>query len=218
MKLSNPFEDHKIAATYESWYLTKGKKAAEQEKALLKSLIEQYSNAQTILEVGCGTGYFTSWFEELGLRAVGLDYSRSMIRQAHEGHHLPFIRGDALTLPFQAKSFDLVALITTLEFNVLPSQVIMEAIRVSRQGLILGVINRLSLLGLQYRRKGGPIWGQARLFSTGELMRMLKTIIPKNSRIKSKTTLWPLFPGVSKLPWGGFIGMAVLLQGQVKER
>ncbi len=217
MNLHNPFENPEIAADYEGWYFTKGKKAANAEKALLKSIIAQYHNAQTILEVGCGTGYFTNWFEELGLRTVGLDYSRSMIREAHENHHFPIIQGDALALPFQKHSFDLVAVITSLEFIALPDQALVEAIRVSRQGLILGVINKCSLLGWRYRKKGGSIWGQARLFSPGELINMLKPIVPKNRLIKFRTTLFPLIPGASKLPWGGFIGMAVFFHTQAKE-
>jgi ubiquinone/menaquinone biosynthesis C-methylase UbiE len=216
MNFDNPFVDPEIAAAYEAWYITKGKKAADAEKALLKSIIAQFHNAQTILEVGCGTGYFTSWFAELGLRAAGLDHSKPIIREAYENHHFPIIQGDAIALPFQKQSFDLVALITSLEFIALPDQALIEAIRVSRQGLILGVINKFSLLGRRYRKKGGAIWGKARLFSPGELINMLKPIVPKNSRIKYKTTLLPLFPGASKLPWGGFIGLAVFPEGQEK--
>jgi hypothetical protein len=87
-----------------------------------------------------------------------------------------------------------------LEFIALPDQALVEAMRVSRQGLILGVINKFSLLGWRCRKKGGSIWGQARLFSPGELINMLKPIVPKNSRIKYRTTLFPLIPGASKLP------------------
>ena len=218
MNFRNPFENPEIAAAYQGWYFTKGKKAAAAEKALLKTIILQYHNAQTILEVGCGTGYFTNWFEELRLRSVGLDCSRSMIQEARQNYHFPIVHGDALALPFQAKSFDVVALITSLEFTLTPERALVEALRVTRQGVILGVINKYSLLGWQYRKKGGAIWGQARLFSPGELINMLKPIIPKNSRIKYKTTLFPLFSGASKLSWGGFIGMSVILHGQEKER
>jgi len=34
----NPFENPEIAAAYEGWYFTKGKKAAVSEKALLNSI------------------------------------------------------------------------------------------------------------------------------------------------------------------------------------
>jgi len=167
MASKNPFKDPEIAANYESWYYNKGKKAVEEEKALLKCFIEGYPDAGTLLEVGCGTGYFTNWFEELGLESLGLDSSSHMIKEAHEKYHLFCILGHGLNLPFKARSFDLVTIITTLEFLDRPKEVLQEALRVTRKGLILGVINKHSLLGLRYAKKGGPIWSHARLFSPG---------------------------------------------------
>lgn len=214
MTLKNPFSDPQIAAHYERWYHSKGKRAAQEEKTLIKKFIASFSTAKTILEIGCGTGYFTNWFQSLDLTAVGLDCSRSMILEAIECHHLWCIQGDALALPFAEQSFDVLALITTLEFVEDPYQVLKEALRVTRQGLILGVINKHSLLGLKYLRKGGAIWSRARLFTQRELKRILKQILPKESLVKSRTTLLPGFPGDSRLPWGGFIGVAVELPPQ----
>ncbi len=209
MVSKNPFEDPEIVAHYESWYYNKGKKAAEEEKALLKRFIQGYKNAGAILEVGCGTGYFTNWFENLGLKAVGLDSSSYMIREAHENHQISCVQGHGLALPFRAKSFDLVTLITTLEFLEKPNEVLREALRVTRMGLILGVINKHSLLGLRYAKKGGPIWRNTNLFSPDNLVLMLRMILPKNSSITIRTTLLPIFSGSSKLPLGGFIGVDV---------
>ena len=209
MAVKNPFADPNIAANYESWYHTRGKKAAEEEKALISTFIGRYFNARTILEVGCGTGYFTSWFEELGLRAVGLDSSWHMVQEAHHHNPLFCVQGDGLSLPFRGRSFDLVAMITTLEFLDSPKQAILEALRVTRQGMILGMINKCSLLGLRYLIKGGPIWGQARLFSPKELIQMLNKVLPGGTSLCIRTTLWPLFSDLSRLPWGGFIGVAV---------
>lgn len=216
MNSNNPFEDPEIAADYESWYHTTGIRAAEEEKSLIKNFIQRYSNVGRILEVGCGTGYFTSWFEKLGLKAVGLDSSRYMIQEAHENHRLFCVQGDGLALPFDEKSFDIVALITTLEFLENPEQVLRETLRVAHRGLILGVINKYSLLGLRYKRKGRPIWGQARLFSLNETVSMLKEILSGNNNITIRTTLWPVFSGSSKLPWGGFIGVNVRLLSEVE--
>ena len=59
------------------------------------------------------------------------------------------IEGDALRLPFGSASFDLVIMITTIEFILDPISALMEARRVARKGLILGVFNRQSRLGRQ---------------------------------------------------------------------
>jgi len=214
MTLKTPFEIAHAVANYEAWYHTTGKKAASQEKSLIKNLLSIYDNAQTILEVGCGTGYFTSWMKTKGYMASGLDRSRAMIREAQKAHHLFCVQGDAIALPFPSQSFDLIIMITTLEFISDPLQALSESLRVARQGLILGVINRHSLLGWRNRQKGGPIWGTAKFYTPRELIRMVSKFISEQDEIIYKTTLWPFFSGSFQLPWGGFIGLGVKLSSK----
>jgi ubiquinone/menaquinone biosynthesis C-methylase UbiE len=122
----------------------------------------------------------------------------------------PCVRGDALALPFPSKAFDLVALITTLEFLADPVQALAEALRVAKHGLILGVLNRQSLLGRRLRKEGGPVWGAAHFFSPAELAQLVqRTATGKPTRIMWRTTLWPVWPRELPLPWGGFIGLTV---------
>jgi len=219
MKDDNPFQNEDIAAHYEAWYHTSGKQADLQEKALLKTLLELFPDATTILEVGCGTGHFTHWFRALGYSPFGLDRSRNMLNEAVSGYPIRCLQGEALALPFPSQAFDILALITTLEFIPDPQQALSEALRVARQGILLGVINKHSLLGWQYRVKGGPIWGKAALHTPAKLKQMLSKIISHEYDLTLQTTLWPIFSGASKLPWGGFIGMAVKLlrKGQSKD-
>ena len=147
----NPFTDLAIVAGYEAWYQTTGRRADRLEKALLGRLLTGFPGPSTILEVGCGTGHFTRWFSEWGLQAVGLDLSRPMLVEATHLESPPCVRGDGLALPFATQAFDLVALITTLEFTPDPVHVLAEALRVARHGLILGVLNRQSVLGRQLK-------------------------------------------------------------------
>jgi ubiquinone/menaquinone biosynthesis C-methylase UbiE len=209
MKHNNPFQNEDIAENYEAWYLTRGKKADIQEKSLLKSLLQHFPNAKTILEVGCGTGHFTHWFRSLGYTPFGVDLSQNMLRQAVSTYALDCIQGDAQALPFPSQAFDVLALITTLEFLPDPIQGLLEALRVTRQGLLLGVINKNSWLGYRYRIKNGPIWQNAKLYTPAELKQMLSEVISQDYESIMKTTLFPFFSGISKLPWGGFIGSAI---------
>jgi ubiquinone/menaquinone biosynthesis C-methylase UbiE len=206
---SNPFADPKNVAGYETWYQATGCRVDIEEKALLRRLLAGFSRADTILEAGCGTGHFTRWFSEQGLQAVGLDFSRPMLEEAVKLNGLLYLQSDAQMLPFVSKSFDLVALITTLEFLTSPPQALAEALRVARLGIILGVINANSRLGRRYKREGGPIWEMARFFTPGELKRMIQEIAGERTRVIWRTTLWPFCPGALPLPWGGFIGLAV---------
>jgi len=208
----NPFAKHQIAAGYETWYLTIGRQADRQEKALLQWLLTAFPEMHTILEVGCGTGHFTRWFTELGLQAVGLDPSHPMLDEVLSLSSPVYLQGDALTLPFLSKSFDLVSLITTLEFLPDPLKALTEALRVARQGILLGVLNAESRLGREYKRKGGPIWEVARFFTPCELRQMLRVVVAgEEVKVIWRTALWPFWPGALPLPWGGFIGMAVKL-------
>lgn len=210
--IENPFESPDIVLGYEDWYHTAGKSAAHQEKALLKRLLRQVGDVRTALDVGCGTGYFTHWYRRIGLVPLGVDLSMPMIQQAKSDHSLACCLGDAHDLPFLTNSFDLVSCITTLEFVLDPLRVLAEGVRVARQALIMGVINRHSLLGWDYRKKGGPIWDSASFFTPLELMRMVEKCVPTPHKVLYRTTLWPFYSGISKLPWGGFIGMVVFLK------
>lgn len=207
----NPFADPVIVAGYGAWYETVGRRADHLEKALLKELVVGFPHAHVLLEVGCGTGHFTRWFSKLGLQVVGLDLSPAMLAEAVRLGSPPCVQGNALALPFPDGAFDLAALITILEFVADPVQALREATRVARDGLILGVLNRHSLLAWRLRRSEDPLWQVARFFTPAELVHLVQDTAGEEVDIVWRTTLWPLWPRHLPLPWGGFIGMAVKL-------
>ena len=88
-----------------------------------------------------------------------------------------------------------------------------EAWRVTRHGLLLGVLNRWSVLGL-WRRLDGyfrpTVYDTARFCGVRELARRLQS--SAQCRIEWSTTLFPRWWPRSHLPWGGFIGMALRLE------
>lgn len=218
-KVVNPFADPSVAARYENWYSGSGFDADVLEKRLLGKLLGQFPSAQRVLEVGCGTGHFTRWLAERRLTAVGLDSSRSMLLEARRFGSPPCLHGNAQFLPFRDHAVDLVFLITTLEFVEHPLATIIEAVRVARQGVILGVLNRWSLLAVHYRSSGDPLWQAAHFFSIGELKRLvMQAAKGRFQSIRWRTALWPI-PHLTDLPlpWGGFIGLAVQLDSDKQE-
>lgn len=202
----NSFADPVVAASYEAWYQTAGRRAKRLERELLRQLLDGFPSAHLLLEAGCGTGHFTRWFKEQELQVIGLDLAFPMLTEAVGLDGVPYACGDAHALPFADNAFDLVALVTTLEFVADPVQALLEALRIARQGLILGILNRHSLLGWQRRHEGGPVWETARFFTPLELVQLLQQVARRPVQITWQTTLWP---GALPLPWGGFIGMAV---------
>jgi ubiquinone/menaquinone biosynthesis C-methylase UbiE len=208
----NPFDDPALVEGYEDWYQTTNRRADRLEKALLGRLLAGFPQARSALEVGCGTGHFTRWMASRGLQVVGLDISQAMLTEAVRLGSRCLVRGNASTLPFATGAFDLVTLITTLEFAPDPGLAVTEALRVARYGLILGVLNRDSKLGRELKSTGGPIWDVARFFTPAELARLVRDAAAgRRVEIVWRTTLWPLWPGALPLPRGGFIGMAARL-------
>lgn len=153
----NSFANPDAILDYEAWYQTRGRRADHLEKAFLKRLLARFPQARSLLEIGCGTGHFTRWFGEQGLQSWGVDLSLPMLAEAVRLGSPPCVRGDSLAFPFSSQAFDLVALITTLEFLADPVRALGEALRVARQGVLLGVLNRHSLCVLFDQRTSAEL-------------------------------------------------------------
>jgi ubiquinone/menaquinone biosynthesis C-methylase UbiE len=217
--------DESVARDYEAWYEQGfGSLAVQQEEALLHQQLQRFPGASSLLEVGCGTGHFTRWFAKQGLYGTGLDASPAMLEQARLRNGTNYLLGDALKLPFANQRFDLVALITTLEFVTDPVQALREALRVARQGLLLGVLNRHSLLeSIRLLRGQRPVGvlAQAHRFSVKELKRCVRQAAGKRSVMTTwRTTIFPgrLLPCAIWLPLGEFLGMSVHLKPMERSR
>ncbi len=212
----NTVFDEEAAANYESWYETvEGARADALEKAVLRRLLEGFSGARSVLEVGCGTGHFTRWLRDAGWAAAGLDLSAPMLAEAWALNGMPLVRGDARRLPFADGVFDVTALITTLEFLDCPERALAEAVRVARDGVLLGVLNRWSLLGLRRRLSGlfrSTLYDYARFYGVRALERRLRAAADNAGRVVWRTTLFPCWERPwpqAHLPWGGFIAIAL---------
>lgn len=93
-------------------------------------------------ELGCGTGYVSSWLARRGARPVGLDNSSRQLataRSFQSEYDLPFplIHGDAERTPFRDASFDLAISEYGAAIWCDPYRWIPEAWRILRPGGIL---------------------------------------------------------------------------------
>ena len=144
---------------YEAWYTTqKGAWIGKEEYRLIASLLA-IRPSETLLDVGCGTGYFTRRFAAYAAdgTVVGADIDPDTLRFAngHSAHSIGFVAADARKLPFRDRSFDLVIAITALCFIREEQQALREMLRVARRRVVLGLLNRHSLLYLAKGRRGG---------------------------------------------------------------
>jgi SAM-dependent methyltransferase len=182
------------AQRYSDWVQSgAGKAALPIEKELLLRLWSP-TRAQRVLEVGCGTGVFLEWLAELGHQVTGLDPSPIMLNCAR--HRLPekidLDRGYAEDLPYEDNAFDTVAIITTLEFVDDPLQALREAFRVARSQVLLGSLNKYSLVTCQRyleRFWKRSIYGHARFFSVFELKHLVCKALAGSVPLRWRTCL-----------------------------
>ena len=69
-------------------------------------------NGLDVIEMGCGTAYFSAWLARRGARPVGIDLSERQLATAREmqeehGIEFPLIHGTAQSVPMPDESFDL---------------------------------------------------------------------------------------------------------------
>ena len=140
-------------AEYEAWYHTpRGAWIGNSEFSLLQSLLCPIAGAR-LLDVGCGTGWFSRRFAGQGLQVTGIDPDPKAIAYARsQGGEVSWMEASATALPFADNSFDCSAAVTSLCFIDDVQQAMQEMWRVSRHGMVLGLLNRHSLL---YRQKHG---------------------------------------------------------------
>ena len=222
------FDTH--ATEYELWYQTpEGRYADTLEKELFLRLL-QPKLGQSVLDIGCGTGNNLAFFKELELKAAGIDASKPMLDIASKklGTDAELYWGHAEELPFDNDSFDIVTLITVLEFVSDPTKVLKEAGRVARVQIYLGILNKISLLGINRRIKGkfrDSIYNQAKFYSVWEIEAMVRRAIGKVPLEWRTTLFFPLIwhkyirrldrllPSVNN-PFGAFLGVKLNVEGR----
>ena len=185
------------AGQYELWYQTpEGQYADALEKELFLRLL-QPKFGQSLLDIGCGTGNNLAFFKELGLKVVGIDNSKPMLDIAAKklGTDVELYLARAEELPFSNNSFDIVTLITVLEFISGPTKALREATRVARAQVYLGILNKTSLLAISRRIKSkfrDSIYNRAKFYSIWEIEVMVRRVVGKVPLDWQSTLFFPL--------------------------
>jgi SAM-dependent methyltransferase len=123
---------------------------------------------QRVLDVACGPGNFTSYFaDQLGGDGfvIGLDNSVPMMERAvrdNDSARAVYMRADALSLPFNDSTFDVVCCFAALHLMPEPIRVLHEMVRVLSPGGRIAVMTsygRESLLVRKGLEVGATICG-----------------------------------------------------------
>ena len=203
-------------ADYDAWYATpRGRWIGETEYALAARLLATQPG-DSLLDVGCGTGWFSHRAAVDGLVTTGLDPSAAWLdyARAHGSPAMNWVEGDARDLPFADASFDHVLSIAALCFVDDERRAVAEAVRVARHRFAIGWLNRSSLLYRQKGREGGSgAYRGARWHSAGEVRALfaglpvrkltLRSAVFLPSATRTARCLERAIPGA--LPWGGLL-------------
>ncbi len=87
-----------------------------------------------VLDVGCGTGFFTQGILGQTSDAYGLDITVHQLQRAAQKLRIPLVRGDAEQLPFKEETFDAVLSAGSIEYWPEPVRALREMWRVLRPG------------------------------------------------------------------------------------
>jgi SAM-dependent methyltransferase len=200
---------------YEAWYETaRGHWIAGREFDLMMRLMNPSAGA-TLLDVGCGTGHFSRRFAAAGLRVTGLDPDLAMLEHGRDlGGGVSYLPGTGTALPFGDNSYDYVTAVTSLCFIANPERALQEMWRVARHAVLLGLLNRCSLLYRQKHNRGA--YRGARWDKSADVRRWAQQLEPAPWITARSAIFMPgggafaraaeaVLPGM--LPWGAFLAV-----------
>lgn len=115
----------------------------EHEFPLIRAEIEaSVREPGSLIDLGCGTGYYLGQLSPRFSRSVGVDISEGMLAVALAAYpHVEFIRADLADLPFDDGSFDVVLSCRTMTHLGDPTKAIDEIARTLRPGGIAIITN-----------------------------------------------------------------------------
>lgn len=90
------------------------KEREEHKDEFYKKYFRQIPEGASVLDIGCGSGFFSLLLASLGMNVTASDYAEEMLKKAKDllnrsgFHNVEFCRADAQFLPFADASFDAV--------------------------------------------------------------------------------------------------------------
>lgn len=181
------------AASYDQWYETpRGRWIGEREGELVLSHLRPRPG-ESLLDVGCGTGFFTrAMAAALDGRVMGVDINAEWVAYARrrDTGRAAYAVADARALPYADASVDLVMSIAAICFVDEEITAVREIVRVARRRFAIGLLNRHSLLWLRKGRGGGNgAYRGAHWHTPGEVRRLFRGLPVERLHVRTAIRL-----------------------------
>jgi len=169
----------RVAVDYDSWYETESGRAADQAERALAQEMFKPSGAR-VLEVGCGTGQYTTWLVKEGYEVTAVDVSGEMMAKAQAkiaamGGNVRWWPADITEILNQLGKFHGIFSMTAFEFIPQPERILSKLYECLEPGgcLLIGVIAGDSPWSEYYqeiaRQKPTSVFAQAKLYTEQDI-------------------------------------------------
>lgn len=168
-----------IAGDYDNWYETEIGRIIDQVERDLAVQLFQPSGSK-LLEIGCGTGQYTTKLAELGYQITAVDISEKMMARAREkianlGYQVNWLKADITQIIDQLEQYQGILSMSAFEFIPNPEKILAGLFEhlEPRGCLVIGVIAGESPWSEFYGRKAGTkpesVFARARFYTESEV-------------------------------------------------
>ncbi|MCH9817236.1 MAG: class I SAM-dependent methyltransferase [Actinomycetia bacterium] len=137
VELNKVFHDHECAYYDDRFGIVHDAASAQQAQSEVEALLGREIEAgETVLDVGCGTGWFAAGLQRArpDVTVIGVDLSEGMLGKARLAGAANLVQGDGTKLPFADDAVDIVVGRGVLHHLPDPSLALAEWHRILRPG------------------------------------------------------------------------------------